>query len=205
MRKLATLTLSSMLALALAPSQGHADSAEDLAAGLGGDIRSTTEAHDGLSVEWGKAVGVVDAPFDRVVEVVHDYANYRKFIPHFKKSKVLSRRGPNALVYMEANVVHGTVTLWAQMRIYKRSSSGDTEIIEGRMMDGNMSHFIARWELEPVEDGSRTLVTFRILVDPDLPLPASVFSKENKKSARRTIRALRERVLETRVQLARNP
>ena len=59
-----------------------------------------------------------------------------------------------------------------------------------------------RWELTPIEGGTRTLVSFQILVDPGLPLPSSIFSSENEKTARRTVRALRERVRTQRTTLA---
>ena len=37
---------------------------------------------------------------------------------------------------------------------------------------------------------------FKIFVDPDMPLPSSIFSRENEKAARKTVRALRTRVFE---------
>ena len=39
-------------------------------------------------------------------------------------------------------------------------------------------------------------IDFKIFVDPDLPLPSSVFSRENERAAGRTVRALRTRVFE---------
>jgi hypothetical protein len=51
--------------------------------------------------------------------------------------------------------------------------------------------------LTPVDGGARTEVDFKIYVDPDMPLPSSVFSRENEKAAGNTLRALRTRVSET--------
>lgn len=203
MRTLATLMLS-MLAVALVPSAVLAD-ADSTASQLGDRIQSTTEARDGIAIEAGKAVGVVNAPYDKVLEIVQDYGSYKEFMPHFRKSRVLSQRGANALLYLEADIIGGSHTLWAQMRVFKRASEGDREVIDARLIKGNMTRFTARWQLEPVDDGARTLVTFQILVDPDLPLPTPVFSKENKKSARRTIKALRRRIADQGIHLARNP
>ena len=39
-------------------------------------------------------------------------------------------------------------------------------------------------------------VEFRIFVDPDIPLPSSVFSRENERAAGKTVRALRARLFE---------
>ena len=177
---------------------------ERLAARLGDRIHVTTVPERGTSVEWGKATGVIDAPFKTVWKVLQDYARYHEFIPHFKKSRVLSRRGSDALVYMEAGVIKNTVTLWAQTRIKAKEGSDGTRVLEGRMMQGNMKRFAARFELTPLAGGSQTLVTFRLLVDPDLMLPSSVFTHENKKSARKTVKALRRQVEAHRLRLAQN-
>lgn len=195
MRFLISLLLSSLLVGPVLATDAHAENAgaTSLAARLGDRVRTGTEPERGEDVAWGKALGVVDAPVESVARVVIDYTNYEQFMPHFKKSRVLSRRGDDALVYMEAGIIKDTVTLWAQLRITSRTV-GNRRIVEGRMVRGNMDSFRARWELTPVADNTRTLVRFRLLVDPGLPLPSSVFTHENEKGARKTVKALRSRV-----------
>lgn len=201
MRLRTSLTAALILGLP-AGALAQSDAAR-VAERLGESIETTTLASNG-SVEWGQAVAVVDAPAEIVMRIVTDYARYEEFLPHFRRSRVLSRRGNNALVYMQATVARDTTTLWAQMRVFQRRSRGATQIIEGRMTDGNMDRFAARWEVTPIDGGS-SLVRFRIIVDPGLPLPSSLFTAENIKAARKTLRALRERVDEPRYALARNP
>ena len=77
------------------------------------------------------------------------------------------------------------------------SPEGDTRVIEARLLDGNMDAFSATWRLTPVDGGARTEVGFKIYVDPDMPLPSAVFSRENERAAGKTVRALRSRVAET--------
>ncbi|MCS6798297.1 MAG: SRPBCC family protein [Myxococcota bacterium] len=144
-------------------------------------------------IDIGRAIAVVAAPLERVMQVVTDYARYPEFMPNFNQSRVLSRRGPNALVYMQARIARNTTTLWAQMRIYARRPRGQTRIIEGRMVQGNMATMYARWELTPLGP-DRTIVQFELLVDPDLPVPDALVSAENVKAARNTLRALRRRL-----------
>lgn len=206
MKRLGLVSAVLLVSLATASATFASDDsakAETLARRLGNSIKATTEPHRSSSVDWGEATAVIDAPFDSVAEVVRDYGEYKQFLPHFRKSRVLSERGPNALVYLQASVIKDTVTLWAQMRILERPGRGATRLIEADMMKGNMNKFSGRWELTPIDGGSRTLVKFRLLVDPDLPLPSSVFSKENRKSARKTLEALREQVQKRR-RLAQN-
>lgn len=150
----------------------------------------TSLPHPRTNVLWGRAEGVVTAPLDDVLRLVEDYGRYYTFLPHFRTSRVLSRRGKVALVYMEALVALQTVTLWAQVRLNPAEGSGNTKVIEAKMIKGNMNILEARWEMTPV-DTARTNVVFQLLIDAKVPLPASILSHENAKASRKTISALR--------------
>src|SRR5215510_5700070 len=73
----------------------------------GGEIDSTLVPHPGTSVLWGRAAGVVDAPSERVMDVLRNYGSYKEFMPNFEASRVLSQRGSAALVYMQVSILHG--------------------------------------------------------------------------------------------------
>lgn len=163
-------------------------------------------------VEWGRAEGVIDAHPADVLAILHDYAQYAGLFPHFEKSRVLSQRGTDAIVYLEAKVLHGAATLWGQVRMSSTASAGAslnpdaaTHVVEAKMMKGksNIAQLLARWELTPVDDGRRTKVAFQLLVDPDLPVPDLVVSSEMKNSAGRAFRALRQRAGQRAVYAAR--
>jgi ribosome-associated toxin RatA of RatAB toxin-antitoxin module len=151
---------------------------------------------EGSNIAWGQAVLVVDKPIEEVLPIVRDYANYVQFMPNFTKSKVLAQRGSRAMVYMEVSVAKGAFTLWGQLNMAERPQDGDSRIVEARLMRGNIDAFNARWTLTPVDGGARTEVDFKIYVDPDIPLPSSIFSRENERAAGKTVRALRARVFE---------
>ncbi|MEM1413446.1 MAG: SRPBCC family protein [Myxococcota bacterium] len=157
-------------------------------------IQTFREPTDGTDVTIGAASGLVRAPAEEVVGVLSDYANYVEFMPHFKTSRVLGARGSRANVYVEAAILHDSYTLWAQvtMRVRDGAQPGQ-KIIEATMTRGNVDRFIVRWEVQPV-DATSALVTFRLLVDPDLPVPDSLVSSENERWAQRTLGRLRTRV-----------
>lgn len=161
------------------------------------DVLTMQIPEDGSSISSGRAVGVLDVPLDAVLPVVLDYENYVHFMPNFTKSKVLAQRGTRAMVYMEVSVASGTFTLWGQLNLSEQSPDRITRVVEARLLDGNINAFSARWRLTPVGDGSQTEVEFQLFVDPNMPLPSSVFSRENERAAGKTVRALRSRVLET--------
>lgn len=176
---------------ALAEAQGPTGMTSMLSGLEDGSIRSSTIQYKEDSVRWGRAVGIVDAPLAEVLAVVENYAGYQGFMPHFHTSKVLSQRGKSALVYMQASVAKGTMNLWAQMKVGPKPNEGETRIIEGKMVEGNMEVFMARWEVTPI-DANRTLVAFQLLMDPKLPLPDSFVSAENETATKKTIKALRQ-------------
>jgi len=159
-----------------------------------GHIETGTLPEAGSDILWGRAQAIVNAPLEQVMRVVQDYGRYSEFLPHFTVSRVLSQKGANATVYMEALVIKKTLKVWVQASFRERPRQGNTRIIEGKMMQGNINRLNARWEITPLADG-RTLVAFQMLFDPKLPLPDSMISNENSKAASRTIKALREKRL----------
>jgi ribosome-associated toxin RatA of RatAB toxin-antitoxin module len=161
------------------------------------DVLTSQITKEGSSISSGQAMVVIDKPLDAVLPVVVDYDNYVHFMPNFTKSKVLAQRGHRAMVYMEVSVASGTFTLWGQLRLSELASEGNTRVIEACLLDGNMDAFHATWRLTPIDEGARTQVEFTLYVDPDMPLPPSVFSRENERAAGNTLRALRSRVTET--------
>lgn len=189
-----SLALTLALTLASATTSVGAQDAAQLERVRSGTIEVSDVEQPGASVRWGRATGIVEASPDSVWSVVTDYARYAEFLPHFRASRVLSRRGNAALVYLEAAAIRGTVTIWSQMRIRELAPRGTTRIIEATMMQGNVERMAARWELTPVDGGASSMVTFQFLVDPDLPFPSSIVSDQNRSSARRTVEALRRRV-----------
>lgn len=149
-------------------------------------------SESGSSIARGEAEAELGQPVETILPVIEDYAGYESFMPNFRRSRVLAQRGTRARVYMEISAAAGALTLWGQLDLRERTDvASDARIIEAELLEGNIDAFRAEWRLEPTADGKRTRVAFRIFVDPDLPLPASLISRENERAARRSIEALR--------------
>jgi len=184
-----------VMALALISPPNHASAVEPHVENAG--IFTTQVPVQGSDIATGRAVIVVDRPIEEVLPIVLDYANYVRFMPNFTKSKVLAQRGSRAMVYMEVSVARGMYTLYGQLNLAEGPRDGGSRVVEGRLVDGNIDAFDASFTLTPTDDGAGTEIDFKIYVDPDLPLPSSVFSRENERAAGRAVRALRARVAET--------
>jgi len=189
--------LAAIVAAALAPAAVLAAPNEASADEDNADIFTTQIPVEGSDIASGRAVVVVDKPIEEVLPVIVDYANYVRFMPNFTHSKVLAQRGNRAMVYMEVSVAKGMYTLYGQLNLAERSNEGPSRVVEGRLLDGNINAFNATFKLTPVDGGARTEIDFQIYVDPDIPLPSSVFSRENERAASRALRALRARIAET--------
>jgi ribosome-associated toxin RatA of RatAB toxin-antitoxin module len=161
-----------------------------------GKIESGQHPFPSSSTNWGRAVALIDSPAADVIAVVQDYGAYKDYFPGFKASRVLSQRGASALVYVQVAVMKGALTFWAELKIKPREG-GATRVIEATMTKGNVEIFKAIWEVTPFDE-HRSLVAFQLMVEPDLPLPSSVFSGENQKNARYILKALRKRMDERR-------
>jgi ribosome-associated toxin RatA of RatAB toxin-antitoxin module len=201
---MATIVGAVLCAVALAglPASAQAGSGMVLSHDVReGNIESSLQPHAGTSVQWGRAIAVVDAPAADVMGVIQDYAGYKSFLPNFQASRVLSQRGASALVYMQVSILHGTGTIWAEVKLRPRQSQGATQILEGKMTKGNVHLFEAMWEVTPL-DAQHSVVAFQILVDPDMPLPSSLINGENQKTARKTIHALRELMAQRKAHVA---
>jgi ribosome-associated toxin RatA of RatAB toxin-antitoxin module len=149
-------------------------------------------AATGSSIASGEAEAELGQSLESILPVLEDYAAYEQFMPNFRRSRVLAQRGTRARVYMEVSAAAGALTLWGQLDMRERTDAeSEARIIEARLLEGNIDAFVAAWRLEPTEDGERTRVAFTIFVDPDLPLPSALISRENERAARRTIEALR--------------
>ncbi|MFT3923057.1 MAG: SRPBCC family protein [Myxococcales bacterium] len=203
MKRQATIAvLGTLLGITISSSVVRAEDASargtDQAAMLSGQVDlANVPAQDG-GIEWGRAEGILAARTDDVMAILHDYSRYAGLFPYFEKSKVLSQRGSDAIVYLEAKILHGATTLWGQMKISSKQADSDRQVVEAKLMKGkgNMSQFLARWEVTPTHGGTHSRVVFQLLVDPDLPVPNMAISREMKNGAGQAFRALRRRVTE---------
>lgn len=149
--------------------------------------------HAQSSISWGEAEAELGQPVDEILAVIADYEGYAGFMPNFRRSKVLAQRGSRSRIYIEVSAAAGALTLWGQLDLTQRlEDASETRVVEARLLEGNIDAFRAEWRVEPTGDRRRTRVTFTIFVDPALPLPASLISRENERAARRSIEALRD-------------
>ena len=143
-------------------------------------------------IAYGHADIVIDRSMDDVSRVLEGYAEYKKFIPNFTQSRVLSKSKKKAVVYMQCALLNGTIKLWSQTKIKRQDFKGK-RVYTGTMERGNFKHFFARWTLWRLAD-NKTKLRVTVLVAPDIPVPNSLVSDENRFAAYHTANAIRKKV-----------
>lgn len=141
-------------------------------------------------VTGARAVAIVDAPFGRVVRALADFRSYTRIIPQLRASRVLSQRGLDTRVFVEAALPHVDAR-WAELSVNVDARQDGVHVIEATMRRGNVNALFARWEVAPTVGRVRTLVAFELLVDPAIPLPDSMVTAANKDAVRDAINSVR--------------
>ena len=160
-----------------------------------GGIDSHQRDEPGSRIRRGHAVALMAASLEQVTAVVSDYESYRQFMPHFVASRILSRRGSQALMYAEVSALDGMSTLWVEMQLRMLDATAPTRVIRAKMLKGNLKGFEAEWQVTAF-DPTHTVVAFELCADPAFRLPFAngLISDYNEKEARSSIVGLRRQL-----------
>ncbi len=134
------------------------------------------------SIDTGGAAVVVHAPLPVVRSIVTSYGRYKDYVPTFEQSRLIGKKDGESEVYFDVPVLNGAAHVWAVLKMGKPVTTADGEVIRGRFVKGNVDDFRTIWRLKKIDE-QRTLVKLEILVDPDLPLPASLVTHHLREAA----------------------
>jgi hypothetical protein len=188
-------------ALAEGPSAPPAENAgladPDLSVFADGRSFRTNFEPPGLADRYGRAQILVDAPMGIVHRLVLDYGRYKEFTGgRFHTSRVIGKGAAGTDVYFQISVLDGMIMLWQVFRFQEiRPLARGWVMVEGFYVKGNIGKGNAAWTLRALDDG-RTLVTFDLLVLPNVPLPQSVVDRGLRNAAGEAVEAIRDRAQE---------
>ena len=148
----------------------------------------------GTELVRGRATVKVNAPLEKVREVVLDFGHYTEFMPYYRSSKVLGRTAAGARdVYMEIEALHGAVRLWVEVEIPRPTIVEGVETYESRFVKGNVKDFKAIWRLRRIDDAA-TELSLEVFLEPQLPLPTALVNKGNLGGSFKGVTAIRARI-----------
>lgn len=150
----------------------------------------------------GGARTVVTASPELVKSVVLDFEHYAHYFdpdkgrnPNRKwASHVVGKSGDKTDVYLEVPILKGAAKIWAIIRFAPPQKVGDTEVVVGHMIKGNVDKLSAKWTLRPKAENT-TELQLEFLVVPKLPVPDSLLSNEARSAAFKAVTGMKGEAL----------
>ena len=144
------------------------------------------------STKAGAARVHVAAPLRVAKRVATDYGRYSQMISKFEQAKIVGKHGKQLDVYLRVPILNGAAKIWAVMRFDPpRKVSPDEYVISGKMLKGNVRQFNLTCRLKEI-DSRNTQLNLEMLIVPKLPLPGWAVTTEVAKTARYTVKKLRD-------------
>jgi uncharacterized membrane protein len=141
-------------------------------------IRATLDASQRRGTV--RAAMQIDAPAEVVFRTMTSCADALQYVPHLRSCRVRERGPADSWLLVEHEIDFG----WYAPRIrwVSRADMTANRKIEFRQVSGDFKANQGSWELEPSADGSRTLLLYRIYIDPPGYVPnwlaRSTFKRE---------------------------
>lgn len=132
---------------------------------------------------------LINAPIELIWETLVDYENAPKVFKNLKVCQVVGTEGETKLVRQLVKP-GGPV----QFDYVVNLKEHKPRLIEWSRRSGSFEKVAGRWELEPVEKGTSTLVTYRIHLDGGLLLPSWLLAGQVKGYLPTMLNSLKENV-----------
>lgn len=135
----------------------------------------------GRSGRYGHAEGLIAAPYPVVRARLVDFAHYRDLAgPKFKRVSLVDKQPGSADIYFQLPIMKGLVTLWYITRFAEaRPGPGDTEVIEGTFVRGNIKEMHLVFSLRKgADEKSGTVLVCDLLLSLDFPAPEGPLDEE---------------------------
>ena len=149
-----------------------------------------TREKPGVDVKEVKAVGQVDAPPEKVFEVVTDYEHQVGNMPYVEKQQVFARSDKDVTFWAVADFPMVSRRDWIlKSRLEKNLPGGvwraawDPVEVPNAPVPGEgvvrLKINTGSWTMEPIDGGKRTMATYQLLTDPGGSIPTFIANKAN--------------------------
>jgi len=150
----------------------------------------------------GGARTVVSASPALVRTVLQDFEHYAYYFDPDKgrnpqrkwASHVVGKSGDKTDVYLEVPILKGAAKIWAVLRFEPPKKVGDSEVIVGKMIKGNVSLLSTKWKTRASPDNG-TELQLEMLIVPKLPVPDSLLSDEARGAAFKAVTGMKGEAL----------
>jgi ribosome-associated toxin RatA of RatAB toxin-antitoxin module len=141
-----------------------------------------------------RAVGaaiLIDAPVERVWEVMVDCPHAPEFVPGMRECQVLESAADHETIRHRVKIS----ALLPEVKYTFRATYRRFERIDFVRTGGDLKHLEGSWTLEAVEGGRRTLVRYSVYLDPGFLAPQWLVRQALRHDLPELLSALRRRVI----------
>ncbi|MGM0578715.1 MAG: SRPBCC family protein [Myxococcota bacterium] len=196
MRTIIPVLTGLILSLAPAPAlSADEDDAQDATRARldAGEVLVFTEEVPDSDTPRVKALGVVDAPPDKVWRVVDRCGDYAETMIKTRSSEEVSRKGGRVRCDITVKLPFPLKNLRAVTDAVHTVKPGEKWSREWKLVEGDYDRNSGSWNLVPFDDeGTRTLVVYEVHADPKIRIPAGIQRMAQKKSIPNLFEHLRE-------------
>lgn len=148
----------------------------------------------GKSERYGRAEGLIAAPYDVVKARLLDFPHYKELAgPKFKKVSVVDKTPAGTDLYFQLPIMKGVVTIWYVTRFgAARPGMNGAEIIEGKFVKGNIKDMQIVFTLRPGPD-QKTILVCDLNLAINLPAPQDLLDEELRDACGDAVNAVRAR------------
>jgi uncharacterized protein YndB with AHSA1/START domain len=160
-----------------------------------GEVLTSTEPVAGSSVPRAVVRAVIEAPVEAVWRLIEQSSRYAEFMPRIKEAQELSRMGHEVRTRTVFELPFPLKNLTAITRAIHTVEPGVRYVREWKLEEGDYHVNEGTWTLVPLDgDPRRTLAVYRVHIVPKIPVPKSLQTMAQEKTAPKLIEAIRQRV-----------
>lgn len=146
-----------------------------------GEVIVSEKEVSGYDMPRVTAVGVINAPMEKVWKIIDDCSNYTKTMTRVEESKELSRNGSKIRCKVVLDLPWPLGTLEAVTDAVHTVQPGKLYKREWKLVSGDYHYNVGSWTLEPFNgDPKRTKATYRVLVKPKISIPDGIKARAQK-------------------------
>ncbi len=158
-----------------------------------GDVLVSTEKVAGTDNPRAVVRAIIDAPPEKVWALVIECGDYQRTMPRILASTLVKREGSVDVCKVTTDMPFPLPDLTSTTRIERTVKDG-VWLRTWKLIEGDFKVNEGSWKLTSIEGGAKTAVEYRILVEPNLPLPQSIAAAAQRKTLPDMIEGLRKRL-----------
>jgi hypothetical protein len=138
----------------------------------------------GRTEKVGHAEALVEAVPEKLRDAFVDFGHYKDLHRKFSSARVVGKEGDNVDVYLRLPVSIGPIKVdqYGVLRFGPAKKVGETWMVEGRQISGNMKNGFISLSARPVGP-KHSLLKIDIFLAPSMPAPQSIVDEELRDAA----------------------